>query len=154
MKLQIIYEAADPPHLDGGAMSVPKCFISYSWDTDAHKDWVRHLAEQLQRNGVKVLLDRWDLKPGADLLSWMETSIRESDFVVLVCTPQFAEKANCGYGVWATRKGLLPERSSFAPQQQNLYLSLGVAIPRTACLPISSLRSTWTFVMMEHSQEA
>ena len=43
-------------------------------------------------------LDKWDLKPGADLLQYMESSVRESDFVLLVCTPRFAAKANSGAG--------------------------------------------------------
>ncbi len=79
-------------------MAHPKCFISYSWDNDAHKDWVRHLAAELQRNGVVTHLDQWDVHPGRDLTEYMETCIRESDFVLLVCTPIFAQKANVGQG--------------------------------------------------------
>ena len=79
-------------------MNRPTCFISYSWDSDEHSTWVRALAERLQENGVQVLLDQWDLTPGSDLLAYMETSIRASDFVLLVCTPQFAQKADLGRG--------------------------------------------------------
>jgi hypothetical protein len=43
-------------------------------------------------------LDQWDLFPGSDMLSFMETCVRESDYVVLVCTPAFAVKANKGVG--------------------------------------------------------
>jgi len=79
-------------------MSAPKCFISYSWDSDAHKEWVRKLAKHLQDNGVETLLDQWDLRPGSDIPNYMETSVRESNFVILVCTPNFATKANEGSG--------------------------------------------------------
>jgi hypothetical protein len=79
-------------------MTHPKCFINYSWDSDEHKDWVRHLATALQQNGVVTYLDQWDTHPGMDLIKWMETCIRESDFVLLVCTPTFAQKANTGRG--------------------------------------------------------
>lgn len=79
-------------------MENPSCFVSYSHDTAAHKDWVRSLAVQLQSHGVEVKLDQWDLRPGADLLNYMETSIRESDFVLLICSPMFAAKANAGRG--------------------------------------------------------
>jgi hypothetical protein len=79
-------------------MSSQKCFISYSWESENHKSWVRQLATDLQRNGVYVLLDQWDLKLGADITNYMESSIRESDFVLLVCTPSFAKKANEGKG--------------------------------------------------------
>ena len=33
-----------------------------------------------------------------ELTQYMETSVRESDFVILVCTPNFAQKANSGSG--------------------------------------------------------
>lgn len=79
-------------------MANPRCFISYSWDSDSHKDWVRSFAEQLEANGVEVLLDQWDVRPGADLPAYMETSVREADFVLLICTPTFAQKANAGTG--------------------------------------------------------
>ena len=79
-------------------MGSPRCFISYSWDSDAHKDWVRRLAEQLEAHGVEVLLDQWDVRPGMDLPMYMETSVREADYVLLICTPVFARKANAGSG--------------------------------------------------------
>ena len=79
-------------------MSEPRVFISYSWDSEEHKSWVRHLAEILQENGVRVLLDQWDTYPGMDLPRYMETSVREADFVLLICTPHFARKANSASG--------------------------------------------------------
>jgi len=87
--------------------ATPKCFISYSWDSSEHKKWVVGFAEQLQQSGIKVLLDEWDLKLGADLLNYMEESIRDSDFVLLVCTPEFAEKANSGTGGTGYEKSIV-----------------------------------------------
>ena len=88
-------------------MSVPRCFISYSWDSEDHREWVRGLAEDLQRNGVFVHLDQWDVGPGVDLTSYMEASIRDSDVVLLICTPRFAEKANLGHGGVGYEKGIV-----------------------------------------------
>ncbi len=79
-------------------MGHPKCFISYSWDSEPHSAWVRWLAEQLVANGIEVFLDQWDVRPGYDLAHFMEKSVREADFVLLVCTPTFAKKANAGSG--------------------------------------------------------
>ena len=79
-------------------MTSPTCFVSYSWESEDHKSWVRDFASDLQKNGVHVYLDQWDLRPGADLTKYMESSIRESDFVLLICTPAFAQKANEGKG--------------------------------------------------------
>ncbi len=79
-------------------MSNLRCFISYSWDHQKHKDWVRLLAEELRKNGVDAKLDQWDCQLGMDLANYMETGIRESDFVLLICIPIFCEKANSGTG--------------------------------------------------------
>jgi hypothetical protein len=64
-------------------------FISYSWDDDAHKEWVRSLAERLRTDGVDVMLDRWAAVPGDQLPAFMERAIRENQFVVIVCTPRY-----------------------------------------------------------------
>jgi predicted Zn finger-like uncharacterized protein len=76
----------------------PKCFISYSWDDEDHQCWVRDLAIALQSNGVLVHLDQWDVQPGIDLAHFMETSIRACDYVLIICTPIYAQKANRGTG--------------------------------------------------------
>jgi hypothetical protein len=84
----------------------PRLFLSYSWDSDAHRLWVLKLAADLIRNGVHVLVDEWDLRDyNDDLHLFMESGIRESDFVVLVCTPQYGRRANDrkgGVGVEST----------------------------------------------------
>jgi len=79
-------------------MENPTCFISYSWDDDEQKDWVRVLATELQHKGIETKLDQWDCHPGMDLTKYMETCVRESDFVLLICTPKFCQKANTGQG--------------------------------------------------------
>jgi len=42
-----------------------------------------------------------------DVTNYMETCIRESDFVLLVCTPIFAQKANVGLGGVGYEKGIV-----------------------------------------------
>jgi hypothetical protein len=80
----------------GGAMSTQKmdndgivksAFISYSWDDDAHREWVRGLAERLRADGVDVSVDRWATAPGDQLSAFMERAIRDNQFVVIICTP-------------------------------------------------------------------
>ena len=73
---------------------VPTAFVSYSWDSDAHKVWVRQFAERLLSQGVKVILDQWELTAGGDRTHFMESNIIASDFVLIVCTPVYATKAN------------------------------------------------------------
>jgi len=77
----------------------PRVFISYSWETPEHQEWVLQLAIRLQeKGGVQVLLDQWHLSPGQDKTVFMEKGVAESDFVVLICTLDYAQKANHRHG--------------------------------------------------------
>jgi hypothetical protein len=71
-----------------------KAFISYSWDNDNHKNWVRDLAARLRNDGIDVTLDQWHLVPGDQLPEFMERSVRESDFVLILCTHKYKERSN------------------------------------------------------------
>jgi len=73
---------------------VPKTFISYSWDDDAHKEWVKQLATRMRADGVDVTLDRWHSAPGDQIPAFMERAVRENDFVIAVCTPRFKERSD------------------------------------------------------------
>ncbi|MBI4558971.1 MAG: toll/interleukin-1 receptor domain-containing protein [Candidatus Hydrogenedentes bacterium] len=76
----------------------PTCFLSYSWDSESHKEWVRELANRLTHYGIITLLDQYDLHPGKDVLAFMERSIAESHYVLLICTPRFKEKSKLRAG--------------------------------------------------------
>jgi hypothetical protein len=73
---------------------VPTVFISYSWDSDAHKQWAMRLATGLRSKGINVILDEWSWRIGGDKAHFMENNIRISDFVIIICTPEYAKKAN------------------------------------------------------------
>lgn len=79
-------------------VSAPTVFVSYAWEDDAHRDWVASLSEKLRGDGINVRLDRWELGPGHDLLQFMEQAIRESDFVLVVCTPKYKQKSDSRTG--------------------------------------------------------
>jgi hypothetical protein len=72
----------------------PRVFISYSFDSDPHKDWVRSLAEDLTRQGVEVRLDQWHLHASQSLPEFMEREVATADCVIVVCTPAYAAKAD------------------------------------------------------------
>jgi hypothetical protein len=76
----------------------PRVFISYSHDSAGHKEWVLHFATTLRLRGIDVVLDQWDLKPGGDLPHFMETHLDSSDFVLMVCTESYVQKADNGEG--------------------------------------------------------
>lgn len=73
-------------------------FISYSWDDDAHRQWVRSLAGRLRSDGVDVTLDHWHTVPGDQLPEFMERAIRENDFVIIVCTPRYKARSDTREG--------------------------------------------------------
>lgn len=79
-------------------MNPPRAFISYSHDSAEHKKWILDFATTLRRRGIDAVLDQWDLKPGDDLPHFMETQLESADFVLMICTDKYVEKANAGEG--------------------------------------------------------
>ena len=79
-------------------MDKPTIFISYSWDGENHKYWVGKLADRLREHGIKVILDQNDLMLGDPLTQFMEQSIACSDYVLIICTPQYKMKADARKG--------------------------------------------------------
>lgn len=75
-------------------MSAPRAFVSYSWDDDSHKKWVADLAAALRADGVETILDQWHAVPGDPLPAFMEKEIRENDYVLIICTPNYRLKSN------------------------------------------------------------
>lgn len=74
---------------------IPKVFISYSWDDDAHKEWVKHLADDLIASGrIQIIFDQKDLKLGDPLPQFMEQSIENCDYVLFICTPKYKNRAD------------------------------------------------------------
>lgn len=72
----------------------PTSFISYSWEDDEHKKWVKNLASRLRHDGVDIKLDQWEVIPGDQLPLFMEKSIREIDYVLIICTPKYKRKSD------------------------------------------------------------
>lgn len=71
----------------------PKVFISYSWDSEDHKKWVRKLSDDLRSiYGIYTFLDQYN-RGGMDLISFMNKGISLADRVLLVGTPIYREKS-------------------------------------------------------------
>lgn len=75
-------------------MNNPKVFISYSWSNQEHEQWVIDFATELRKNGVDIILDKWELKEGNDVITFMETMVKDCEKVIIVCDRIYAEKAN------------------------------------------------------------
>jgi len=75
-------------------MDKPTVFISYSWDSEEHREWILKLANDLiSKYGINVLLDQYELSAGKDLTYFMESSIEQSTKVLLILTPNYKLKA-------------------------------------------------------------
>lgn len=73
-------------------------FVSYSWDDEPHKQWVMDFARRLREEGIDAKLDRWELELGSQLPHFMETAVRENDFVLIVLTPKYRSKSDDRHG--------------------------------------------------------
>ena len=74
---------------------IPKIFISYSWTSPGHQDWVISLAERLVSDGVDVVIDKWHLKEGQDKFDFMETMVKSQEIfrVLIILDKKYSEKA-------------------------------------------------------------
>jgi hypothetical protein len=105
------------------ARLTPSAFISYSWDNEDHKTWVRELSERLVINGVQVFLDQWHVKLGESLTEFMENKLSECDFALVICTPNYRSRSQA-------RKG------GVGYEQQIISGELASGIPRRKFIPL------------------
>jgi hypothetical protein len=114
-------------------------FISYSWDNEGHIDWVRSLAEELQKYNIEVVIDQRDLSPGQETTHFMETGIRSAGVCLLICSTDYVRKANdraasgVGYETIITTKYYLDsveeDRKRFIPIIRNNSRSRSDRLP-------------------------
>ena len=74
-------------------MSTPSTFVSYAWESEELKNWVKDLAIKLRDNGIDAKLDQWEVVPGDQMPHFMEKSVRENDYVLIICTPKYKTKS-------------------------------------------------------------
>jgi hypothetical protein len=79
---------------ESGNNKNPSVFISYSWDDETHKEWVLELAKKLCSDGINVILDRFFLKPGANLPHFVENNISKADRIIIIFTKNYKLKAD------------------------------------------------------------
>jgi len=71
----------------------PEILISYSHDSPAHSERVRALADRLCRDGVDCMIDQYEPTPAEGWPRWMERHVEKADFVLVVCSPEYYQKA-------------------------------------------------------------
>ena len=72
----------------------PVVFISHTSPEEEQKQWVRNFASELENNNITTILDLNNLPYGTRIPDFMEQAINVSDYVFLICTPEYKEKAD------------------------------------------------------------
>ena len=76
----------------------PKVFISYSRDSVEHIQWVSDLCARLCHNGVNIIPDRKKFIHDQEMIQSIESGVRDSDRILVICTDGYVSKANEGEG--------------------------------------------------------
>ncbi|MFZ5525195.1 MAG: TIR domain-containing protein [Pseudomonadota bacterium] len=89
-----------------------RIFISYSWDSEDHKQWVQRLADDLQEQvaDLDVEYDQRGMDHRVDRNQYMEAGIYESDAVLAIITQKYTEKANARQGGVGRETAMAAER--------------------------------------------
>jgi TIR domain len=73
----------------------PTLFISYAWGNHEHEQWVEQFAEDLEKAGFHILLDRWIVRKGQELNGFIEKILSdETDYIIVVGTKLYMQKYN------------------------------------------------------------
>ena len=128
-------------------MSEKTVFISYSHDTDEHREKVLALSERLRDDGIHTLLDQYiNGSPKQGWPRWMLDQLDAADYVLVVCTETYYrrfrghEKPGIGKGVdW---EGTLITQEIYDQRSQTLKfvpIFLGSVNPSYIPEPLRSI---------------
>ncbi len=101
----------------------PRVFLSYSHDSEAHRERVLALADRLRGDGIGARLDRYVESPEQGWARWMLDELEAADFVLVVCTAtynaRFRGKAPAGEGRGARWEGAVITSELYAAGASN-----------------------------------
>jgi len=101
----------------------PKLFISYSHDSQEHKDRVLDLAKRLWEDGIDCTIDQYEESPAEGWQRWMLNQVEEATFVLVICTEQYDRRfrghETIGKGKGATWEGGVIIQELYDAQGQN-----------------------------------
>lgn len=102
-----------------------KLFVSYSWSSPEHEQWVLRLATELRDSEVDVVLDKWDLKVGHDAYAFMEKMVTDPTIskVIIVCDRKYVEKADGRSGGVGTETQII-SKEVYDKTDQNKFVAI------------------------------
>jgi len=106
-------------------MDSPKVFISYSWSSPNHEEWVIDFATRLRESGADVILDKWDLREGHDAIAFMEKMVTDPEIkkVIIICDRVYAEKADRREGGVGTETQII-SKEIYEKVQQDKFVAV------------------------------
>ncbi|WP_157950997.1 toll/interleukin-1 receptor domain-containing protein [Peribacillus acanthi] len=76
-------------------MQRKRVFISYSWDSEAHQEWILYLANRLRDKGLIAEADVFETQQkSVHLNRMMVEKVKDSDYIIIVLTENYARKAD------------------------------------------------------------
>ena len=111
--------------IKGGKMKTTKAFVSYSWSSPEHEEWVLELATGLRESGIDTLLDKWDLKEGHETTAFMEKMVSDNNIkkVIIVCDRTYAEKSNARKGGAGTEAQII-SKELYQQEDQSKFVAV------------------------------
>ena len=97
-------------------------FVSYSWDSDKHRERVRSFILHLRSKGLNVIYDD-DMELGDRITKFMEDSVDKSDKILYICTPQYKEKADSRKGGVGYENSIITGEL-YASQNERKYIPI------------------------------
>ncbi len=130
----------------------PKVFISYSHDSQEHKERVLALADRLREDGIDSNIDQYEDSPPEGWQRWMLNQVEAADYALIVCTQQydrrFRGQEETGKGKGVTWEGGVIIQELYDAQGKNSKFIPVTLTPEDAEFIPTPLRST-TFYRLD-----
>jgi SEFIR domain len=124
--------------------SPPKVFISYSHDSQTHKDRVLALADRLRDDRIDCNIDQYEQSPPAGWHRWMLNEVEAADLVLVVCSEpydrRFRGREEAGKGKGAIWEGGVIIQELYAQGVNSKFIPIVLTADDANFIP-SSLRS-------------
>lgn len=95
-------------------------FVSYSWTPMRNQEVVFDLVNKLRNDGITVIYDKDDLKPGQNINYFMEQALlnNDVDYIIMICNKDYARKADGREGGVGHEAGIIISEIKNNPLQR------------------------------------
>lgn len=139
-------------------MDHPKVLISYSHDSDKHKNRVFDLSERLRSQGIDCHIDQYETSPREGWPRWMRNRIKEADYVLISCTEiyerRFEGDEEPGRGAGSNWEGIIVTQEMYESQGRNTkFIPIAFTAEDTRYIPVILRSGNWYIVDNEKGYE-